>query len=71
MVKEGQRITYKAKGKLARLEGKAGQWVTGVVLGLRGDENAVLVMPDHRTVEGAVFKDLAAIIEVKAIKKGK
>lgn len=69
MLEVGQVVTYKSKGKLARLEGKAGQWVTGVVMGLRGDENAVLVMPDHRTVEGAVFKNLAAVIEIKAIKK--
>lgn len=70
MVKEGQRITYKSKGKLARLEGKAGQWVTGVIQEVRGDDT-VVVMPDHRTIEGAVFKNLAAVIETKAIKKDK
>lgn len=69
MIEVGQQITYKSKGKLARLEGKAGQFVTGVVLEVRGDE--VSVMPDHRTVEGASFKNLAAVIEVKSIKKGK
>lgn len=71
MVEVGQRITWKAAGKVARLEGKSGQLVTGVVMGIRGDDMSVMVMPDHRTIPGAVFPNLAAMVEIKDIKKPK
>lgn len=66
----GQRISYKAKGKLARLERKAGQIVTGVIQHI-GDDATVTVLPDYRTDLGAVFKNLPAVIETKAIVKSK
>lgn len=70
MIAVGERISYKSKGKLARLEGKAGQVVTGVVLKL-GDDDTTTVMPDHRMVDGASFHKLAAIIDNKSIIKPK
>jgi hypothetical protein len=66
----GQRISYKAKGKLARLEQKAGKVVTGVIQRI-GDDATVTVLPDYRTEVGAIFKNLAAVIETKAIIKSK
>lgn len=64
----GDKVTYRAAGKVARLEDKAGRMVTGTVMG-RDNEGNLHVLPDHRTLPGAVFPNLqASVPEILATK---
>lgn len=60
-IKVGDKIQWKASGKVARLEGTHGKMVTGVVQEVGVD--SVTVLPDHRTLAGAMFPKCAVDVE--------
>jgi len=68
--KVGDKVKWKAAGKVARLEGKAGQIVTGVVtsLDLLQSEGMISVMADHRKVQGAMFFEMGSVVFAKDLK---
>ena len=53
--KVGQRVSWKAGGKVSRIEGVAGKVVWGSVTEVNKAEGRLSVMPDHRTLPGAMF----------------
>ena len=61
----GSRVQYRAAGKIARLEGMAGQLVWGTVLRIQAGE--VSLIPDYRTKPDATFRDLAAVLAISDI----
>ena len=64
--KVGQRVSWKASGKVSRIEGVAGKVVWGKVKRVNRAELALTVMPDHRTLPNALFK-LDARIEFRQV----
>ena len=58
----GCRISWKAAGKVARLEGKAGQVVTGKVRSLDGDN--LVVDADHRQNPKADFPFMGCSVRI-------
>lgn len=67
MYKVGDRVMYKAAGKISRLEGKTGQWVPATVVRIEAD--SLIVLPDHRTVPGVFFYNGQASVPLAQIKK--
>lgn len=61
-MKIGQRVKWKAAGKVARLEGMAGKIATGVVEDILDDK--AIVMPDHRLPKTADFSGMRAAVDL-------
>ncbi len=62
-----QRVSWKAGGKVSRLEGVAGQVVWGTVVAVHADRSTLGVTPDHRLPKLATFHGLDASVEFSQI----
>ena len=69
--KVGDRITYKAGGKVSRLEGMAGKIVKATITRVRkiDGEQMLSVDPDYRQKPNAKFTMGAAITDSQVIEK--
>ncbi len=67
--KVGQRITFKAAGKVAKLEGTAGKVIPATVTELRpGESNPIVVLSDHRREPGAAWYGLQSVLPLSQVR---
>lgn len=66
----GQKVRWRAAGKVARSEGVHGKVVTGVIesIGIGdGKEPTVSVLPDHRKHKNSSMRNMRAYVEIAAL----
>ena len=66
-LKIGQRVSFKASGKVARLEGVSGKVVSGVITGFHADLDLVSVLADYHTVPGVRNFNMGSAVAVSKI----
>jgi len=66
-LKVGYRITYKAGGKVSRLEGMAGKVVPATITFLDPKHDIIHVMPDYRKKPGAEFRNMGGSLDLDQI----
>ncbi len=59
--KVGDRVEYKAGGKVSRLEGVAGKWMPATVTAFDTKTGDVHIDPDHRQKPDADFQGMGAV----------
>ena len=57
----GKRVSWKAGGKVSRLEGTAGKVVWGTIKQVNKSEQQLTVKPDHRAMPDSMFKMDASV----------
>ena len=67
MFNVGDAVSWKAAGKIARLEGKAGQIVSGEITEVHLETNDLSVMPNHRLPDDAAFNGMGARVSMAKI----
>lgn len=64
-LKVGSRVSYKAQGKVSRLEGKTG-WQQGVVKKIAGSE--VHILPDYRVGVAGPTRNMLTVVDKKNVR---